>query len=85
MKMNTNRSDGANKTTKSAPKAAPRKKADAADCTNCLHYDYDEESEEHSCRMMLDEDEYWRLLSDDYYVCPYYRKHDEYKSARMQN
>ena len=26
MKMNTNRSDGANKTTKSAPKAAPRKK-----------------------------------------------------------
>ena len=30
--------------------------------------------------MMLDEDEYWRLLSDDYYVCPYYRKYDEYKA-----
>lgn len=78
--------DESKKATQSAKKVAKKKrKKVAVDCTDCVFCDYDEESEEYSCCMMLDEDEYWRLLSNDRYVCPYYRKYDEYKSVRMQN
>ena len=94
MKVNEKKSEGANENLNKSNTAEARKpkktalkavKKTVVDCTECLFYDFDEECEEYSCRMMLDEDEYWRLLSNDRYVCPYYRKYDEYKSVRMQN
>ena len=46
-------------------------------CEDCWHYDYDEEWDEYLCRMELDEDELFRLLTDPKARCPFFQKGDE--------
>lgn len=59
-------------------------KKQATSCETCSNYVYDEDWEEYSCMINLDEDEYARFLSGTNYACPYYRLDDEYKIARKQ-
>lgn len=53
-------------------------------CDTCAYYTYDEEWEQYTCDLDLDEDEYARLVQGHYRTCPYYRDGDEYKIARKQ-
>ena len=45
----------------------------------------DEELEEYTCKIDLDEDEYLRFSQNSVRSCPYYRYYDEYKSVQKQN
>lgn len=54
-------------------------------CEYCAYYTYDEEYEEYVCDAILDEDEYYRLLTEKTPSCPYFRDGDEYKTVRKQN
>ena len=56
----------------------------ASNCEECLHFDYDDESESWFCTMDLDEDEMERFLAGRNRSCPYYRYYDEYKSVHKQ-
>ena len=57
----------------------------STDCNSCVNFVYDEEYEEYTCLVNLDEDEYYRLMNHSDYVCPYYRLDDEYGVVRKQN
>ena len=46
--------------------------------------DYDDEIEAHFCSMDLDEDEMERFLRSDFRACPFYRRGDDYSTARRQ-
>lgn len=54
-------------------------------CESCEYYDYDEEYEEYTCKISLDEDEYLRFSQKAVKSCPYYKYYDEYKSVQKQN
>ena len=54
-------------------------------CETCVYYDYDEDYEDYTCRVNLDEDEYLRFSQKAVKSCPYYRYYDEYKSVQKQN
>ncbi len=54
-------------------------------CEYCAYFVYDEEYEEYVCDAILDEDEYYRLLTGESKQCPYFRDGDEYKTVRKQN
>ncbi|MBQ3544868.1 MAG: hypothetical protein IJA34_07790 [Lachnospiraceae bacterium] len=56
----------------------------SADCNSCSFYVYDEEYEEYFCQVNMDEDDYFRLISNDRFECPYYQLYDEYKIVRKQ-
>lgn len=56
----------------------------AVDCNTCSFYVYDEEYEEYSCQVNMDEDDYVRLMTQDRYACPYYQLDNEYMIARKQ-
>ena len=53
-------------------------------CEDCINYDYDEELDAYVCDMDLDEDEMARFLSADMRACPFYRRGDDYTTARRQ-
>lgn len=53
-------------------------------CDACAYYEYDEEQECYFCSVNLDEDDWYRLMSDSHYTCPYYRSADEYAVVRHQ-
>ncbi len=53
-------------------------------CEECVHYDYDEEIEAYVCTMDLDEDEMERFLHARNLGCPFYRRGDDYETARRQ-
>lgn len=53
-------------------------------CEGCYNYDYDEETDTYYCLMEVDEDEMYRILSNAHYVCPFFRKGDDYTTARHQ-
>ena len=53
-------------------------------CEECVHFDYDEENDVSFCGMDLDEDEMERFLRSAADACPFYRREDEYSSARRQ-
>lgn len=57
----------------------------AANCENCLNYEYDEEYDEYYCGVTLDMDEAARFLHGDTAACPFYRPGDEYTIVRKQN
>ena len=46
-------------------------------CDYCMYYEYDEEYDEYTCSMYLDEDEYASLMTGRTRGCPYYRAGDE--------
>ena len=56
----------------------------AANCGECVHYDYDEETETFFCGVDLDEDEMERFLRGTNDGCPFYRRGDDYSTARRQ-
>ncbi|MBR1690059.1 MAG: hypothetical protein IJ713_04715 [Oscillibacter sp.] len=56
----------------------------ARNCQECLHYDYDESEDVYFCTMDLDEDEMERFLRADNGNCPFYRRGDDYTTARRQ-
>ena len=53
-------------------------------CEDCAHYDYDEAGDAFFCNMDLDEDEMERFLHSATDACPFYRRGDDYSSARKQ-
>ena len=53
-------------------------------CLECVYYDYDEEADVYFCSMELDEDEMERFLRGNNSACPYYRRGDDYTTARRQ-
>lgn len=53
-------------------------------CEDCVHLDYDLEEDCDYCNMDLDEDEMARLLRGDNSACPFYRRSDDYETARRQ-
>lgn len=53
-------------------------------CEECTYYAYDEDFEEYSCEMDLDEDEMAKFLSFSNEDCPYYVAGDEYLVVRHQ-
>ncbi len=54
-------------------------------CESCSNYVFDEDFEQYSCMVNLDEDEMYRFLSETNYSCPYYKTDDEYAVVRKQN
>jgi hypothetical protein len=55
-------------------------------CEKCWYYEYDDESQEGFCSLVLDEDEYVRLMSDRDKTCRYFRPDgNEYDIVRKQN
>ena len=56
-----------------------------SNCDNCLNYVYDEEFEEYSCCINMDEDDYGKVLLGREKNCPYFRFGDEYSIVRKQN
>ena len=53
-------------------------------CDDCVHYDCDEEDGSFYCTMDLDEDEMERFLRGGSWECPFYRRGDDYATARRQ-
>lgn len=56
----------------------------ASKCEECVFFDYDEETDTNFCSMDLDEDEMERFLRSANDACPYYRRGDDYSTARRQ-
>ncbi len=56
----------------------------ATNCEECVHYDYDDEVDTYFCTMDLDEDEMERFLRSANSACPFYRRGDDYRTARRQ-
>jgi len=55
-------------------------------CEKCWYNSYDEEEEEYFCSLVLDEDEYVRLISQPDKTCRYFRPDgNEYDIVRKQN
>ena len=50
----------------------------------CGHSDYDDEMDVWYCTMDLDEDEMERFLRSANDACPFYRRGDDYATARRQ-
>lgn len=55
-------------------------------CDNCWYNEYDDEKDVCYCSLVLDEDEYVRLMQDKNKTCRYFRPSgDEYDIVRKQN
>lgn len=55
-------------------------------CENCWYNEYDEEAQQDFCSLVLDEDEYVRLLSEQNKTCRYFRPSgSEYDIVKRQN
>ena len=55
-------------------------------CEKCWQNEYDEETDESFCSLVLDEDEYVRLMQDKNKTCRYFRSDgNEYDIVRKQN
>ncbi len=66
-------------------KKKPARKPKPTPCESCVHYDYDDETDEMVCGVDLDEDEQLNFMKRATVSCPYYKFYDEYKSVRRQN
>ena len=55
-----------------------------ASCESCEYYQYDEDCDEYSCSLSLDEDEMVSFLGGNSRGCHYYKFYDEYKSVHKQ-
>lgn len=53
-------------------------------CEECTYFTYDEDYEEYTCEMNLDEDEMAKFISCSYNDCPYFVPGDEYLVVRHQ-
>ena len=55
-----------------------------SNCEECVHYDFDAEDDVYFCNMDLDEDDMERFVRSTADRCPFYRRGDDYASARRQ-
>jgi len=53
-------------------------------CDYCANYEYDDDDGSYSCMADMDEDEFYRLLVQPGYSCPFYRNNDEYEVVKHQ-
>ena len=53
-------------------------------CEFCSNFVYDEEYEEYTCVVSMDEDDLARLMQFKKATCPYFSYGDEYRIARKQ-
>jgi len=53
-------------------------------CEECWCYNYDEENDEYYCSQDLDEDEWYRIMTHNKGMCPYFRPADDYYLPRKQ-
>lgn len=53
-------------------------------CDVCVNYSYDEEFEEYTCMVDLDEDDMERFVRGSFQNCPFFKFGDEYLIARKQ-
>ncbi len=53
-------------------------------CDSCANNIFDEEYGGYVCAVDMDEDEYYRLVSEGTGKCPYYTTDDDYFLARKQ-
>ena len=53
------------------------------ECETCRNGVYDEEFDEYACALMLDEDDFLRVMQAK--TCPYYQTGDDYSIVRKQN
>ena len=53
-------------------------------CDTCTYNEYDEEDEEYYCSVDMDEDDYYRFISEAHKECPFYKNDDEYAVVRHQ-
>lgn len=60
-------------------------KMSITNCDNCVYYDYDEEYNEYTCMMNLDQDDLEKFMSYSTSNCPYFKLYDEYKMVKKQN
>lgn len=56
-----------------------------ANCEDCVHYDYNDETGAFECNEDLDEDELVRFLKGDSSRCSRFKYYDEYKFVQKQN
>jgi hypothetical protein len=56
----------------------------AGTCDNCTYYAYDEDEEDYFCQADMDEDDYYRFLTDTHTGCPFYQSDNEYEIVRHQ-
>ncbi|MBQ0058652.1 MAG: hypothetical protein KBS83_01640 [Lachnospiraceae bacterium] len=56
----------------------------AGTCDNCVFCAYDEDEEDYICQADMDEDDYYRFLTDKHEGCPFFRLDDEYAVVRHQ-
>ena len=56
----------------------------ATNCEECVYCDWDEETGAAYCTMDLDEDEMERFLQGNTASCSFYRRGDDYTTARRQ-
>ena len=61
-----------------------QKKVQITNCETCAFYTYDEEYGYYVCEADLDEDEMERFLRGANGDCPFYRRGDDYETARRQ-
>ena len=65
-------------------KEQKKEKSKETNCDFCAYYMYDEDYDEYVCDVNMDEDDFYRLMSQSRFSCPYYKNGDEYKVVRKQ-
>lgn len=53
-------------------------------CEYCLHFEFDDEYEEHICTISIDQDELSRYYTHSKYRCPYFKIYNEYSTVNKQ-
>ncbi len=53
-------------------------------CDHCAYYAYDDTDGEWYCDADMDEDDVYRLESENYRTCPYFRDNNEYAVVKHQ-
>lgn len=53
-------------------------------CDECAYFEYDEDDEQYVCSADMDEDDYFRMISQNTKGCPFFRNGDEYAVVKHQ-
>ncbi|MBQ6128367.1 MAG: hypothetical protein IJI51_01770 [Lachnospiraceae bacterium] len=53
-------------------------------CDECAFFEYDEDDEQYVCSADMDEDDYFRMISQNTKDCPFFRNGDEYAVVKHQ-
>ena len=53
-------------------------------CDECAYFEYDEDDEQYVCSANMDEDDYFRMISQNTKDCPFFRNGDEYAVVKHQ-